>query len=96
MENLEFDWDEHNIGHIAAHNVIPEEAEQVLLGDPLDLGFEKDESDEERWSYIGETNAGRILQVVITVRFGKVRVVTAFSPIRRFEQIYLRAKAGEQ
>ena len=32
---LEFDWDEANIGHMARHSVIPEEAEQVIFNDPV-------------------------------------------------------------
>ena len=27
---IEFDWDEANIGHLARHSVLPEEAEQVI------------------------------------------------------------------
>ena len=27
---IEFDWDEANIGHVARHRVLPEEAEQVI------------------------------------------------------------------
>ena len=37
---IEFDWDEENIGHVARHRVLPEEAEQVILNDPVDLGME--------------------------------------------------------
>jgi hypothetical protein len=37
---IEFDWDEANIGHLARHNVLPEEAEQVVLNHPIDLGVE--------------------------------------------------------
>jgi hypothetical protein len=37
--DLEFDWDEANIGHLARHNVSPVEAEQVVLRDPVDLAF---------------------------------------------------------
>ena len=35
-----FDWDSANIGHIAEHDVTPEEVEDVLLGDSLDLNFQ--------------------------------------------------------
>jgi uncharacterized DUF497 family protein len=87
-----FDWDNANVTHIAEHGVTPEEAEQVLLGDPLELDFDE-EAEEPRWSYVGETASGRILEVVIAVRFEKMRVVTAFPPIRRIEQMYLKAKA---
>lgn len=48
MDIDQFDWDSANIGHIAEHDVTPEEAEDVLLGDSLDLNFQADEGDEER------------------------------------------------
>jgi uncharacterized DUF497 family protein len=89
-----FDWDEANINHIAEHNVTPEEAEEVILGDPLESGFEKSLHGEDRWTYIGETLHGRFLQVVITMRGERIRVVTAFEPIRRFKILYLQSKAG--
>ena len=34
---IEFDWDEANIEHVACHRVLPEEAEQVILNDPVTL-----------------------------------------------------------
>jgi predicted DNA binding CopG/RHH family protein len=55
--------------------VTPEDAEEVILGDPLDIGFEV-VNGEERWSYIGETSAERILRVVITLRGKRMRVPT--------------------
>ena len=48
MAKLSFDWDSANIGHIARQDVTPEEAEQVILGDPLDFGFDPDVNGEER------------------------------------------------
>ena len=93
MNDVLFEWDQHNIVHIALHNVTPEEAEEVLLGDSVELDFDE-EAEESRWSYVGETVSGRILEVVITIRFEKMRVVTAFQPIRRIERMYLKAKAG--
>jgi uncharacterized protein len=89
-----FDWDYHNIGHIAEHDVIPEETEQVLLGDPLEVDFEPDENYEERWTYLGETERGRILMVIITVRGDKMRVVTAYDAENRDKRLYLETKAG--
>jgi hypothetical protein len=46
MDNSLFDWDRENFGHIAEHHVAPEEAEQVILGDPLDIGFDIVNSEE--------------------------------------------------
>jgi uncharacterized DUF497 family protein len=95
MDYSPFDWDSANIAHIAEHDVTPEEAEEVLLGDPLDLEFRIDEGGEERWSYLGETSQGRILQVVITLRGEKIRVVTAFDATKQDKLLYLDAKAGQ-
>jgi len=54
---IEFDWDEANIGHLARHSVLPEEAEQVILNDPVDLGMEIVEG-EERYLSLGATVQG--------------------------------------
>ena len=35
-----FDWDDTNMAHIARHNVVPAEAEQVILNQPIDLARE--------------------------------------------------------
>lgn len=79
MPKLQFEWDRANIAHAAEHDVMPEEAEEILLGDPFDLEFEVVDG-EDRWGYIGETNEGRILRVVVTLRGERMRVVTAFEP----------------
>jgi uncharacterized DUF497 family protein len=90
-----FDWDDANIGHIAEHDVTPEEAEPIILGDPLDSDFDT-VNGEERWSYLGETGEGRILRVWLTVRGPKMRVVTSFEPSKSQINLYLEWKAGLQ
>jgi uncharacterized protein len=95
VDNSLFDWGDENIEHIAKHNVAPEEAEEVILGDPLDIGFDLVDG-EERWSYLGETNDGRILWVTITLRGKRMRVVTAFEPEKHWKVFYLDEKAGLQ
>jgi len=52
VPEIEFDWDEANIGHVARHSVLPEEAEQVIINDPVDLGMEIVEG-EERYLNLG-------------------------------------------
>ena len=84
---FEFDWDKANIGHLARHGVLPEEADQVILNDPLDLGMEIVEG-EERYLNLGATLRGRVLLVVTTWREERVRVVTAFEPIKTLIQFY--------
>jgi hypothetical protein len=93
MDQENFDWDDANIEHIAEHDVVPEEAEDVILNDPLDAGFDLVEG-EERWSYVGETSERRILRVVITFRGERMRVVTAFEPVKHWKVFYLEQKAG--
>jgi hypothetical protein len=62
---IEFDWDEANVGHVARHRVLPDEAEQAVLKDPVDLGMEIVER-EERYLNLGATLDGRVLLVVTT------------------------------
>lgn len=72
-----FDWDDANIGHIARHNVTPEEAEAALT-DPDRLGFAVHKVPQElRRAYLGATESGRILVVVFTWRARRIRIVTA-------------------
>ena len=74
---IEFDWDDDNVRHLAAHRVEPFEFEQVLHGDPVDLAY--DVIDEEaRYRSVGLTDSGRLLSIVWTIRDGKVRAITAF------------------
>ncbi|MGD0788412.1 MAG: BrnT family toxin [Terracidiphilus sp.] len=88
---LLFDWDVANLAHIAQHNITQEEAEQVLLGFPLDMELQiADESNgEERLLQIGETASGRILQLVTTWRDGKVRVISAWDAPKQLKLFYL-------
>lgn len=72
-----FDWDEANLDHIARHGVSREEAEQVILNDPVD-GWRQHQDGEERFMQIGVTNAMRVLVVIVTWRGDLVRVVSAF------------------
>jgi uncharacterized DUF497 family protein len=74
---IEFDWDDENRKHLAAHRVGPAEFEEVLSNDPIDLNFDVI-GDEERFRSVGLTDSGRLLSVVWTIRNGKLRAITAF------------------
>jgi len=95
MNDALFDWDDANILHVAEHNVAPEEAEEVILGDPLDIGMDVVDG-EERSAHVGETNEGRILWVVITFRGERMRVVSAFEPDKKWKIFYLEQRVGLQ
>jgi uncharacterized DUF497 family protein len=92
MTVLQFDWDDENIRHLARHQIAPAEAEQILQNRPRDLESHL-RSGEERMAQIGETDAGRILIVVSTVRDSKVRVITAW-PARERLRRYFQSQKG--
>jgi uncharacterized DUF497 family protein len=89
--SAEFDCDEANLSHIAAHEVSAEEAEQVLNNDPLELDVQHVQG-EERFPAVGVTNNGRFLVVIVTERNQKVRVVTAYPADNRVIAIYLKSR----
>jgi uncharacterized DUF497 family protein len=95
MDNSLFDWDDANIAHVAEHDVAPEEAEEVILRDPFDIGLEVVDG-EERSSHVGETSEGRILWVVLTFRGERMMVITAFEPGKQWKNFYLEQRAGLQ
>jgi predicted DNA binding CopG/RHH family protein/uncharacterized DUF497 family protein len=76
-EGIEFDWDDENTKHLAAHKVTRAEFEQVMNSEPMDLDCEVID-DEHRYRAVGLTDNGASLLVVYTIRNGKVRAVTAF------------------
>jgi uncharacterized DUF497 family protein len=86
MDNSLFDWDDANIAHIAEHGIAPEEAEQVMQNRPVDLSAEL-RNGEERVPHIGETDSGRVLVVVSTMRGSMIRVVTAW-PANKSYRLY--------
>ena len=72
-----FDWDNNNLRKIAAHQIEREEAEQALLNESIAI-YEQVVEGEQRFVYYGETNAGRLLAVIVTERSRKIRVITAY------------------
>lgn len=73
-----FEWDKANITHIARHNVVPEEAEEVFF-DPENVLDEdvKHSRAEQRFLIIGKTNEGRLLYQIFTKRGRKIRVISS-------------------
>ena len=92
---LRFDWDVHNVGHLARHNVQPEEAEQALSGQIVDLDYSVTEDGEERWTAMGQTTAARLLVIVWTVLDdGSYRTITAYPATKGLESVYHRVIRG--
>jgi uncharacterized DUF497 family protein len=85
---LSLDWDEANAGHVAHHNVTPQEVEQVFANDPMDLGAEVVDG-EERYTGVGHTKGLRVLVLVWTMRGDAIRPITAFDASERLATRYL-------
>jgi uncharacterized DUF497 family protein len=93
MVTFECDWN--NLRKIRAHRIAQEEAEQALLNDPVPL-YEQAVQGEFRFVYYGETNAGRLLAVVVTERQNSLRVVTAYNLDASQKREYLRRRMEGQ
>jgi len=91
MNDELFEWDDANILHIAEHDVMPEEVEQLILNRPIDLGLQL-RNGELRTSQIGETDEGRVLIVISTAAHGKIRVVTAWPANKSYRRYFATVK----
>jgi uncharacterized DUF497 family protein len=86
-------WDNWNIAHIARHQVVPEEVEQVCHGQPL---LWQAKVRKGRVFIIGPTSSGRMLVVVLDEEgTGIYYVVTARPADRAERRIYQRQKGDE-
>jgi uncharacterized DUF497 family protein len=90
---VQFNWDDENRAHIAAHSVSCAEAEEVVTNEPFDLELQT-ANGEERFVQLGETNGGRILVVVSTWRKALIRVVTAFDAPKAMKRLYIVQKGN--
>ncbi|MFY9791310.1 MAG: BrnT family toxin [Candidatus Sulfotelmatobacter sp.] len=88
-ERCEFDWDEHNKGHLAKHGISRSDAEDVLSGDHILLEYQV-EGGEQRWIAVGATREGRILNIVFAVRGEIIRPITGWAADKETAGIFLR------
>jgi len=82
-----FDWDLHNVGHVARHGVDPWEVEEAVER-PHVIAPAKDIRGEKRWKLFGTSADGRYLVVVFTIRDERLRPVTAHTMNQRERRIY--------
>lgn len=73
-----FDWDERNLTkNWKKHRVSASEGEQVFFNRPLVAASDEEHSqDEPRFYVLGQTDAGRLLFVVFTIRQKRIRVIS--------------------
>jgi uncharacterized DUF497 family protein len=96
-EATEFEWDEGNAAkNWIRHRVTQSECEEVFFNRPLVVAEDEIHSDDElRFFALGQTDAGRLLLVVYTIRSERVRVISARDMIRSERKAYERARAEE-
>jgi uncharacterized DUF497 family protein len=84
-------WDTWNVAHIALHNVIPEEVEEVCHSDPA-TGVAYG----GRTMLIGPSSSGRMLAVILSPQPepGVYYTVTARDADRKERQQYATEKGG--
>lgn len=77
MQISALEWDDHNIMHIAQHNINPEEVEDVCFG--LHISRKVGSKRSRTYVLAGQTSAGRYINVVIQAKGGGIfRPGTAF------------------
>lgn len=74
-----FEWDEANIAHIANHNVVLREAEEIFAdrNNALKDDLEHSTKSELRFIIIGKTQKGRLLYQIFTKRGNLIRVISS-------------------
>jgi uncharacterized protein len=79
QECVGFQWDDGNAGKsLEKHGVHDGECEEIFFNHPLIVGEDEEHSeDEPRGLALGQTNGGRYLFLVFTVRNQLVRVISA-------------------
>jgi hypothetical protein len=86
------DWDQDNLRKLLAQQIEREEIEQALLNNPIPV-LEQDVEGDFSYVYYGETNAGRVLSVVVIETSDSVRVITASDLNADQRCDYLRRRA---
>jgi len=92
-----FQWDAGNaMKSWAKHRVTRPECEQLFFNEPLlamaDIAHSAAEA---RWFALGQTDAGRRLLVVFTLRGSEIRVISARPMSRREREVYRNAEEAE-
>lgn len=89
-ECIGFEWDAGNTDkNLETHAVTDAECEEVFFNDPLVAGEDAPHSREEwRGFVLGQTNGGRRLFLVFTIRRQRIRIISARDMTRREKERY--------
>ena len=82
-----FEWDVHNVRHIALHGVSPADVEDAVTNRNVVIPAGPGKTG-KRWKLIGRTAAGPYLVIVFTGRRGRFRTVTAYTMNQSERKLY--------
>ncbi len=87
-----FQWDAGNSGkNWISHQVSKSECEQIFFNQPLIIGDnEKHSQLEIRYYSLGQTDSGRLLFIVSTIRDELIRVISARDMIKKEKEVSLK------
>jgi uncharacterized DUF497 family protein len=93
-----FEWDEGNAAkNWLRHEVQQAEAEQALLNTPLVVNVTtRHGATEARYIALGQTDVGRLLTVVFTIRGTRIRVISARTMSKPERKIYGQVQASAE
>jgi uncharacterized DUF497 family protein len=88
-----FHWDKGNLlKNWEKHGVSAPECEQIFFNKPLITGSDKKHSKQEfRFYALGQTDIGRLLFVVFTIRKNLIRVISARDMNRNERKVYVKS-----
>lgn len=88
-----FEWDPGNAEkNWILHGVRRQEAERVIVSQPVVAADVRHSQRETRFTALGQTDSGRLLTVVFTIRGRLVRVISARPMSRAERKTYAEAK----
>jgi len=88
-----FEWDKGNLlKNWEKHGVSAPECEQVFFNKPLITGSDEKHSQQEvRYYALGQTDTGRLLFVVFTIRENLIRVISARDMNKKERKVYSKS-----
>ena len=88
-----FEWDEGNLAkNWEKHGVTAPESEQIFFNRPLIAGSDETHSQKEaRFYALGQTDTGRPLFVVFTIRNNLIRAISARDMSRKERRVYSKS-----
>jgi len=87
-----FQWDAGNSKkNWISHQVTKSECEQIFFNQPLIFGNDDKHSEiEQRYFSLGQTDDGRFLFIVSTIRENLIRVISARDMSKKEREVYLK------